>query len=129
MKIRQEMNVLVKIRPQGVVMYRASQKQLIWMWYNKDALKLVVFNLHVCCSFEWLLSNDLRNGYVLDITLCDKVCQWHVAGLWFSPVSSNNKTDRHDITEILLKVALNTITRSLISLITKKVLIPGYLSH
>ena len=26
-----------------------------------------------------------------------------------SPVSSTNKTDRHDITEILLKVALNTI--------------------
>jgi hypothetical protein len=37
-----------------------------------------------------------------------------VAGLWFSPctpVSSTNKTDRHDITEILLKVALNTITQ------------------
>ena len=35
-----------------------------------------------------------------------------VAGRWFSPgtpVSSTNKTDRHDITEILLKVALNTI--------------------
>jgi len=33
---------------------------------------------------------------------------------WFSPdnpVSSTNKTDRHDITEILLKVALNTINR------------------
>ena len=33
--------------------------------------------------------------------------------LWFSPstlVSSTNKTDRHNITEILLKVALNTIT-------------------
>jgi len=31
---------------------------------------------------------------------------------WFSPgipVSSTNKTDRHDIAEILLKVALNTI--------------------
>ena len=27
-----------------------------------------------------------------------------------TPVSSTNKTDRHDITEILLKVALNTIT-------------------
>jgi hypothetical protein len=26
------------------------------------------------------------------------------------PVSSTNKTDHHDITEILLKVALNTIT-------------------
>jgi hypothetical protein len=33
-------------------------------------------------------------------------------GLWFSPgipVSSTNGTDRYDITEILLKVALNTI--------------------
>jgi hypothetical protein len=33
-------------------------------------------------------------------------------GRWFSlgpPVSSSNKTDCHDITEILLKVALNTI--------------------
>ena len=36
-----------------------------------------------------------------------------VAGLWFSsstPVSSTIKTDHHDIAEILLKVALNTIT-------------------
>jgi hypothetical protein len=29
-------------------------------------------------------------------------------------VSSTNKTDRHDITEILLKVALNTPTPNLI---------------
>ena len=28
-----------------------------------------------------------------------------------TPVSSTNKTDRHDITHILLKVALNTITQ------------------
>jgi hypothetical protein len=37
-----------------------------------------------------------------------------VAGWWFSPgtsVSSTNKTDRHDITEILLKVALDTIPK------------------
>jgi hypothetical protein len=42
-------------------------------------------------------------------TLCDKVCQWLTTGRWFSPgtpVSSTNKTDHHDITEILLKVAL-----------------------
>jgi hypothetical protein len=31
---------------------------------------------------------------------------WQVDGL---PVSSTNKTDCHNITEILLKVALNTI--------------------
>jgi hypothetical protein len=45
-------------------------------------------------------------------TLGDKVCQWLVADRWLSPgppVSSTNKTDRHDITEILLKVALYTI--------------------
>ena len=36
---------------------------------------------------------------VPDITLCDKVCQWHVTGRWFSPgtpVSSTNKTDCHE---------------------------------
>jgi hypothetical protein len=49
---------------------------------------------------------------VLDTTLCDKVCQWLATGQWFSLgtlVSSINKTECHDIIEILLKVALNTI--------------------
>jgi len=39
------------------------------------------------------------------------------AGRWFSPctpVSSTNKIDRHDITKILLKVALNTTTLTLL---------------
>jgi hypothetical protein len=38
-----------------------------------------------------------------------------VAGRWFSPgspVSSINKTDCHNITEIVLKVALNTIKQT-----------------
>ena len=46
---------------------------------------------------------------ILDTTLC----QWLAASQWFSPgtpVSSTFKADRHDITEILLKVALSTIT-------------------
>jgi hypothetical protein len=50
---------------------------------------------------------------VLDTILCDKVCQWLVVGQWFylgTPVSSSNKTDRHDITEILLKVAVKYYT-------------------
>ena len=62
---------------------------------------------HYCCEFE-----SCSWWGVLNTTLCEKVCQWHATGLWFSmstPVSSTNKTDRHDITEILLKVALNTI--------------------
>jgi hypothetical protein len=36
-------------------------------------------------------------------------------GRWFSPgttVFSTNKTNRHDITELLLKVALNTINQT-----------------
>ena len=38
-----------------------------------------------------------------------------MTGLWVSPGtpnSSTNKTDCHDITEILLKVALNTINQT-----------------
>ena len=60
----------------------------------------------------WIL---LRRG-VLDTTLCNKVWQWLAAGRWFSPgtlVSFTNKTDHHDITEILLKVVLNTINLTL----------------
>ena len=44
-------------------------------------------------------------------TLCNKICQWLAACRRFS----TNKTDRHGIIEILLKVALNTIT------LTKKI--------
>ena len=35
--------------------------------------------------------------------------RWNAAGRRFSSVSSTNKDDRHDIAEILLKVALSTI--------------------
>ena len=48
--------------------------------------------------------------------LCDQVSQLLAAGRWFSsgtPVSSTNKTDRHDITEILLKGALHTTNQPL----------------
>ena len=54
----------------------------------------------------------LKRG-VLDTTLCDKVCQWLAAGRWFSlgtPVSFTNRTDCNEITDILLKVALNITT-------------------
>jgi len=45
--------------------------------------------------------------------LSDKVCQSLAVGWWFSLctlVSPTNKTDLNNITEILLKVVLNTIT-------------------
>jgi hypothetical protein len=45
-------------------------------------------------------------------TLCDKFCQLLATGRWFSPgtpISSTNKTNCHDIAEMLLKVELHLI--------------------
>jgi hypothetical protein len=53
---------------------------------------------HLHTYFSDIGSHSWRG--VLDTTLCDKVCQWLAVGRWFSPgtpVSSTNKTDRHDI--------------------------------
>jgi hypothetical protein len=55
----------------------------------------------------------LRRG-VLDIAFCEQACQWLTTGRWFysgTVVSLTNKTDV--ITEILLKVAINTININL----------------
>ena len=50
-------------------------------------------------------------AHILHTTLCDKVCQWLVVGQWFSPGTPLIKvTAKNGINEILLKVALNTIT-------------------
>ena len=63
---------------------------------------------HYSCEFE------PRSWWgVFDTKLCDKVCQWLALCRWFSPgtpVSSTNRPDRHDVTEILLDMALNTIS-------------------
>ena len=76
-----------------------------------------IFFLHfiTSCFPDYMVWISFRRG-VLNTTLCDKVCQWLTIGRWFSPgtlASSTNKTDHHDIAEILLKVALNTITLTL----------------
>ena len=58
---------------------------------------------------SWWWSNPVQAR----CTWYNKVCQWLAAGRCFfpgTPVSSTNTTDRHEITDILLKVALNTIT-------------------
>jgi hypothetical protein len=49
-----------------------------------------------------------------DTKLCNKVCQTRDKSVVFpgTPVSSTNKTERHYITEILLKVVLNTINQT-----------------
>jgi hypothetical protein len=57
----------------------------------------------------------LQKGCTRLAVASDKVYQLLAHGRWFSPVipaSSITKTGRHDIAEILLKVALNTKIQS-----------------
>jgi hypothetical protein len=53
---------------------------------------------------EYILFLDVTNIKIHVMNCPPRVCQWPTL------VSSTNKTARHEITEILLKVALNTIT-------------------
>ena len=58
-----------------------------------------------CCEFE---SRSWRG--VLDTTLCDKFCLWLAIGRWFFRCPPPIKLTTANISEILLKVALNIIT-------------------
>ena len=81
----------------------------IWSWRRKRLLK-TFYDRKAWISMAIFESHSWRG--LQYITFCDKVCQWLVTGLWFSPgtlVSSTTKTDCNDITEILLKVSLSTI--------------------
>jgi hypothetical protein len=56
----------------------------------------------------------LQKGCTRLAAASDKAYQLFAHGRWFSPgtpASSTTKTDRHEIAEILLKVALNTINQ------------------
>jgi hypothetical protein len=64
-------------------------------------------------NINWLILIDL---FIVFTAAIDKVYQLLVHGRWFSPgtpASSTTKTGRHDIAEILMKVVLNTINKSI----------------
>ena len=90
-----------------------QKKGLSWSW----SYGCWIYD-HLCNQCQSPLTLWVRiplRRCVLDTTLCDQVCQWLTTDQWFSPgtlVSFTNKTDHHDITEILLKVALNTINQT-----------------
>ena len=107
------------------------------MWFHKPLILYVdswtintergIIN-HNGSSWSWphgsLIYNYLRNQCLSPLMLwvrisirarctilCYEVCQWRETVRWFPPdppVPSINKTDRHDIAELLLIVALNT---------------------
>jgi hypothetical protein len=62
-------------------------------------------------TYSGLLVQLLPDTIVLDTNTRDQICKYILTGPWFfvdAKVSSVYKTDPHDITEILLKVLLNT---------------------
>jgi hypothetical protein len=89
-----------------------------WLWLHGSWINKYLCNQCLSPLKLWVLI-PLRWS-LLNTTLCDKVCQWLATGWWFSRstlVSSTNKTDRYDKTEILLKMVLNTIIPCLSSLV------------
>jgi hypothetical protein len=86
-----------------------NPKYYLWLFINQNcdflSLYLQFYPIHyVIYTHSWW------GVLAIDTPLCDKDCQWLVAG---TPVSCTNKTDHHDITEILLVVALSTINLNL----------------
>ena len=55
----------------------------------------------------------LQKGCTRLVATSDKVYQSLAHGRWFSPAYSTTKTGRHDIAEILMKVALKTNNQSI----------------
>jgi hypothetical protein len=97
-----------------LLIYTKTSIGTSWSWSYGSWIYSYLCNQSLSPLTLWVRIS-IRRG-VLDTTLCDEVCQWLAAGRWFStgiPVSSTNKIDRHDITEILLKVALNTINHTI----------------
>jgi hypothetical protein len=80
-------------------------------WYTFD-----FYHKRWSWSYGSWIYNYLGNQCLSPLRLCARynICQWVASGQWLSPgapLSPNKiKTPHHDITEILLKVALNSIT-------------------
>jgi len=87
---------------------RHLKKGLSWSWSYGSWIYNYLCNQCISPLMLWV-QISIR---VRCTTLCDKFCQWLATGWCFSPVSSTNKSDRYDITELLLKVALNTIKQT-----------------
>jgi hypothetical protein len=92
----------------------------IFMWGRRGRDRLVVGFTTICAIsayHHWYCEFESRSGrgvqhYVISLRVtCDRSVLFPDL-----PVSSTNQTDHHDITEILLKVALNTIKQTNLTL-------------
>jgi hypothetical protein len=88
-----------------------------WQPLSHNVVHLALFKIrtHNSGDRHWLHRKNYHTITVTTVDLDQIKSYAYITGRWFSPgppVSSTNKTDRHDITEILLKVALNTIKQT-----------------
>ena len=73
---------------------------MIILYYSHDSICSYIYLSYYClCEFDFQPMETYPG--VLNETFYDKICQW------FSVLSAK-KSDCHNITEILLKVVLNT---------------------
>jgi hypothetical protein len=89
-----------------------------WSWSYSSWIYNYLCNQCLSPQKLWVRISFRRS--LLDTTLRDKAGQWLAAERLFSPstlVTSTNKTGRNDITELLLKVVLSTMT--LLTLLTR----------
>jgi hypothetical protein len=97
---------------------------LITSFHKENHLKLRYFNSG--CHGRWIF-NYLCNQCLSPLTLNpthERCNRYKIMG---TAVASTNKTDRHDITEILLKVALSTINQTNISIFHLAVIYFAYI--
>ena len=81
----------------------------VLLTYRTELVVMVIWKLDLQLPMQSKKVHSTRSA-------SDKVYQLLAYGRWFSPgtpASSTTKTGRHDIAEILLKVALNTKSQSI----------------
>ena len=115
---KQEQQIIDSINEENRILEK--KKEMAMHLYRQILEKVSVLRIcpiiHEGLLWPWSYDNWAYTNYqCISIrarctTLCDVSDLWQVGGFLLSPqVSSTNTTDRHDITEIFLKVALNTI--------------------
>jgi hypothetical protein len=91
-----------------VIFFLWSHRVIFFLWSHR-----VTFFFDLT---EWYFSFDLTEWYFQYQRTDSYTENYHYLFNRCSLVSSTNKTDRHHVTEILLKVVLNTITLTLLNI-------------
>jgi hypothetical protein len=93
---------------------------MLWSWSNGSCIYNYLCNL--CLSRLMLCVRILIRARCT--TLCDGVCEWLAAGRWFTlylPVFSINKTDRHEVTEILSQCIIGQFWKTEVAVLSDQV--------